>query len=731
MKYFKIMSPPQVIEDLKLLLNQVCDQFEDKHEIVSEEEENQDVLYDLGLSVSQSIKIPQIAELATLPDEMRQLILLIILENRYFLKNYRYELIAAVINSLTKESLPLTTESFIEHYDLSWKQAFPKTGKSKSVWLFHYDCRFWLLLLRIIVRSIEQSREENVEHLCNIAFEQVLNFKTKFKGYGHFPEVSPLIITLIKLGSEDIVIKLKSFCKDLLPKVYNQLDILHYFSRGNNELLCLFLKGYSIVPSEKWIKKWYEVLGDEDITRVRQLCHDLWSSYLPSEDECKKLAHLSGGTLDMEVILGIQRQLYQDFQDMTEYEELGRNITRSAIWGLGFLNKPYIVDDLYEFCKKYNQFNEFCRAAIYALENIETNESLRVLQKIQFLVKNRDNKKAIYSALQKQGARLGFSVDILNDLTTDDCGLDVNGVHNWILGRDYLVYLELSKDGSINIEYTDRESDEKSSTSPKLLKSKYEDEFNSIQDTYNLLEETLKLQINRLEQAMCQQRSWPCAVWKDIFNNNPINNNLACRLLWLVSDKNDNKLKVILPVEKEKLIDIQEKEIELTDNCVLKILHPVLLTEEEIAKWKQLLDKREICSPFKQLEREVYSIDDSEKSGAVVSVRFAEVKVPFNIFQEKLFKSSWVGFSMNDFDESEIKYKDYNDLNWRAYIYIDLTGINIWRLSSEVLLKEIYFSKLEKRGKHFKVIKEKALLTEVDPVVYSETMQDIANALKI
>lgn len=729
MKYFKILSPLQVTEDLKDLLNQVFEQFENKNEFVTDTEEAEETSYELALSVSQSSKIPLIAEMATLPVEIRQIILLVLLENRYFLKNYQFELIAAVIYSLTKENLPLPIESFIEHYDMSWNQAFPAAGKSKSVWLFHYDCRFWLLLLRIIVKSIEQESPDNIHYLCNIALDKVIKFKKKFKGYGHFPEVSPLVVILIRLGDEDIIKALKEYCHESLPKVHKQFEVIQGFTDQHDKLLTLLLQGYDNVPSEKWLERWREFVSNEDKHRIRKLCNDLWSCYLPTEEECKKLAHLSGGTLDMEVILGIQRQLYQDFQDMTEYEEFGRNITRSALWGLGFLDVHSVVDDLYAFCKKYCQFNEFCRAAIYALENIETSEALRVLQNIQRLVTNRDLKKAIYSALQKQGTRLGFSVEVLNDLTTDDCGLDINGIHSWILGRDFVVKLILNPDGTSAIEYVDKSTEKRDSNPPKLLRAKYEDEYNAIQEFHTLLIETLKMQAGRLEEAMCQQRSWDYTLWKDIFENNPINNNLAKRLLWSVYDKNHNLKARVLPLEKDKFLDLEASEVSFDDRCYLKISHPVLIEEGLVDKWHNIFEERKIVNAINQLKRKIFKPDDKEEATFTDSERYKGVKVPFDRFQNKMREHLWHGFGVSDFDESEMKYKDYHNLLWRSVLSLDLTGINIWRLSSEVMLKEISFYKLEKRGKHYKAKKSKSLISEVDLIVYSETMQDIHDSI--
>lgn len=731
MKYFKSLSPLHITEDLKQLLDLVHAQVEDKIELLSDIEDPESSYTELALSVSQSTKIPLIAELSKLPEETNQIILLILLEDRYFLKHYQYEIIAAVINSITKKALPISVESFLEHYEIAWTKTFSQSSKSKSVWLFHYDCRFWLLLLRIIVRSIEQGTLEDKELLCNSTLEKVLCFKDKFKGYGHFPEVAPLIVALIKSGSKDLIEKLKQYYNKSIPKVVKQFELMQSFSLHPEEMIVLFLQAYDNVPSEKWVSRWNEIFSQYEKYQVRDLCDNLWVTYLPTEEQCQKLAHLSGGTLDMEVILGIQRQLYQDFQDMTEYEELGRNITRAALWSYGLLQDTANIKRLYDFCYRYNQFNEFSRAAIYSLECIESKETLKTLQNIQTFIKARSNKIAINDALQKQGLKLGYSLEVLKDITTDDCGLDIEGKHFWILGRDMLVNLCLFDNGSILLEYIDKKSGEKVKLPSEELKLKYDDDFVSISEMHQLLMDTLANQSSRLEKAMCQQRQWKYSLWKDIYDTNPINKNLARRLLWAVYDDNDHYIDSFIPVNGTEKIFLSGEERELTDLMFLKIQHPVLLEEAMLAKAKQIMSESGIKQPFVQLERKIYKLSEGKDNDKVYSDYFNGNLVVFKDFQEKMKSFSWAGFELSDFDETENKHKDYTVLLWRAFLNIDLAGINIWNVDAEVLLKDIHFCKLEKRGKHFRASSEKSLLSEVNSIVYSETMLDISNTINV
>jgi hypothetical protein len=730
LKYFKVLTPVQVVEDLKELLNQVYDEVLDKEELLKETDDPYEMYSETFLSFSQTIRIPQIAKLANLPVETRQILLLVILENQYFIKNYQYEIIAAVINSLTKDSLPLSTESFIEHFEYSWKQAFPTSGKPKSVWLFHYDCRFWLLLLRIIVKSVAQESPDNARKLAVNALEKVLNFKSKFKGYGHYPEVAPLICILLKLGDDKPFELLKEYCREKIGKVYKQLELLENFPVPTDELVCLFLKAHDYMPYESWMKDWQKVFANTTPMQVRNLCKNLWENYMPSQEEVEKLAHLSGGTLDMEIILTIQRQLYQDFQDITEYEELGRNITKAALWSYSLIDSTTVLDDLTEFSKRYYQFKDFIKAAIYALENIESPESLALLQKLQHQVLDREVKKLIHSALSKLGSKQGLSVDDLKDLTTDDCGLDVNGKHPWVLGRDYVVTMALESDGSITLNYLDKSTNEKTLDTPEQLIEKYPQEYENIKETFQLLQSTYNIQSKRLETAMCQQRSWHIALWRDIFEDNALNFNLACRLIWGIFDNNDKLITLLRPQRNNKFENLDGTEVSLPPKCFFKIVHPAIIETDILNQWKEKLSDKGILQPFSQINRKTYPLKPEEKGETISLQRFKDIQIPFNLFQEKMHAYGWSGFTASDF-ESENKYKDYETLLWRASINIDMTGINIWTVTSNVTLGEITFTKISKRGKQFKPVEKNKnnYLEQVCPIVFSETIADVMNAI--
>lgn len=401
MTSFNASSPEQVTECLKSLMDEIYQDAKSEFDFNKEKLASEDLKYDLSMSVLQLSRLPKLANLITLDPEIRKAILLAIFENDYFLKNYHYEIIAAVINNISKNSTPIDTKTFLDHFNTKWQYEYPDTGKSKAVCHFQSDCRFWLLFLRLLTKSVERAPELWINDLARKVMDCVLKFKAKFKGYGHYPELSTLIISLLNLGDKNIVSDLKNYCIENIPKVNKQIELILDYSNGDVQMLCQFLKASENQTSSELGKDLLALNKNKSSAEFRKLCNDLLNSYLPSEEEIKKLAQLSGGTLDMDVILSMQRQLYQEYQDITQYEELGRNITKRAIMSLGLLEPEIAIDDIDTLLMKYYQFNDFCKTAIYTLENIKSERALKTLSKLQTLVTDKSIKQIINSALIK------------------------------------------------------------------------------------------------------------------------------------------------------------------------------------------------------------------------------------------------------------------------------------------------------------------------------------------
>jgi hypothetical protein len=132
-------------------------------------------------------------------------------------------------------------------------------------------------------------------------------------------------------------------------------------------------------------------------------------------------------------------------------------------------------------------------------------------------------------------------------------------------------------------------------------------------------------QIRRLEGAMVLQRRWSAAQLRALFIEHPLLWHICRRLVWATFDDRGALTVSFRVAEDRTLADVEDAELDLSDDAVVGIAHPLHLGES-VKRWSDLLADYEILQPFPQLGREVYRLTDVELDADVVS-RFEGAKV--------------------------------------------------------------------------------------------------------
>lgn len=68
---------------------------------------------------------------------------------------------------------------------------------------------------------------------------------------------------------------------------------------------------------------------------------------------------------------------------------------------------------------------------------------------------------------------------------------------------------------------------------------------------------------------------------------------------------------------------MNDKPLDVSDQAVVSLWHPINRSQEEILGWRTWLEKHEVVQPFKQAHREVYVLTDAERNTRTYSNRFA------------------------------------------------------------------------------------------------------------
>ncbi|MET9227905.1 DUF4132 domain-containing protein [Lentzea sp. NPDC003310] len=110
-------------------------------------------------------------------------------------------------------------------------------------------------------------------------------------------------------------------------------------------------------------------------------------------------------------------------------------------------------------------------------------------------------------------------------------------------------------------------------------------------------------QIQRLERAMVNQRTWSADEFQTVLAGHPLLWHLVRRLVWITDDGASFRL-----AEDRTLADANDDEFTLPESATVRVAHAVDL-RETAAAWGEVFADYEILQPFPQLGRPVHLIE--------------------------------------------------------------------------------------------------------------------------
>ena len=121
----------------------------------------------------------------------------------------------------------------------------------------------------------------------------------------------------------------------------------------------------------------------------------------------------------------------------------------------------------------------------------------------------------------------------------------------------------------------------------------------------------VKHQKQTLEQAMITERKWSKVDWEKHFLNKPLMFAFVQTLVWATYDKSGKIIETFMVAQDKALENVEYDEVELTENIYLGILHPLHLSSDDIEAWSTYIIDNEIKTPFDQLHRKVYTVEET------------------------------------------------------------------------------------------------------------------------
>jgi hypothetical protein len=234
-------------------------------------------------------------------------------------------------------------------------------------------------------------------------------------------------------------------------------------------------------------------------------------------------------------------------------------------------------------------------------------------------------------------------------------------------------------------------------------------------------QKTLPVQRGRLEQLFLRRKSWDLETWRERYLQHPLVGTLAGRLIWQFSDANRRAAGIWY---QDRFVDALGRPLtRLTDQTTVQLWHPLDQDTADVLAWRAWLEDHEVCQPFKQAHREIYSLTDAECQTRVYSNRFAAHILKQYQFNALCVARGWKYKPLAGFDEVEETARlEVPAWNLRAEFWIGLAG----EVGDEMTDASVYLYVATDQVRFYKLGEAEGMpLDQVPPLVFSEVMRDV------
>lgn len=387
--------------------------------------------------------------------------------------------------------------------------------------------------------------------------------------------------------------------------------------------------------------------------------------------------------------------------------------------------------------KLYHQIQEWpkqMRGAIAAeaVRALALNASPRALLLVDSIArkfKHKQVKDGAVRALNEAAGQLGISREELDDRIVPDLGFDSEMQRTFDYGgRVFKVMLT----PSLDIEVYE-ENGKKLKNLPAPGKKDDEGKAPAAYADFKEMKKQMKTVISsqrlRLEYALSARREWGADAWKKLFVQNPLMHQFAIGLIWGVYE-NGELVQSFRYMEDGSFNTRDGEEYALPAQARISLVHPVELTDEEKAAWKEQLVDYEITQPIEQLDRTVYHMTQ-EEAGQRYMDRFGGCIVNDLSLNGKLTALGWYRGSVEDAGGFNTYYREDAESGMGVRLHFSGSFVG-WRQEDVTVYEAAFYKAKEPECRSYVYNnddrKKSLTLREVPPRYFSEVVLQLAKA---
>ena len=360
-----------------------------------------------------------------------------------------------------------------------------------------------------------------------------------------------------------------------------------------------------------------------------------------------------------------------------------------------------------------------CKALLAMLSWIDEPSAIQLLLSVGKRFRTKGIQKEAEKYVNIISHRKGWTKDELADRTIPDAGFDKNreftldyGDRTFIIQlTDDLKTLISEEDGKkMKSLPTPRKNDEPEKV--KIAKK-------ILSNTRKELKSVLKLQKERLYEAMCTERIWKYEDWHNYLYSHPIAGKYCECLLWGVF-KEGKIIKTFRPLSDGTLSDYEDEEVTVKQDEEIKLLHSVFLSDEVSAKWTDHFHDYEISPLFFQLGRDCYRLKEGKRDETEIA-DFEGYLIEAFILRGQASKFGYTRGAAEDGGWFYTYKKTFPGLSLEALI--EFSGNPLPEENRTVALKSLYF--IKKGEDNYFYEGNRLALGEVPSVLLSECWNDM------
>ncbi len=262
-----------------------------------------------------------------------------------------------------------------------------------------------------------------------------------------------------------------------------------------------------------------------------------------------------------------------------------------------------LVQPIPNWCKA--NATKRARWAVRAIAMLGTPAALQALDGL--IHRHRSQRRYIASeareAIDAWAALQGVGADEMADRMTPDLGFDADGCRRFDMAGGGSVTARLGPD--LKVDWIPAEG-RKTAAPPKGLSPAASADAKAM---LRLLKETTTTLKARLEEAMIGGRRWNASTWIERFEQHPLFRCFAVALVWNVLDSTGRRTGTFRRYPNGILADAAGQPQELEGAEWVSLVHPADMPDEELAAWREHLDRFGITQPFPQIRRAVERMD--------------------------------------------------------------------------------------------------------------------------